>query len=96
MNSIKVSFIGFFLLISSFGVSQQKKIDSLQNLVNSSKDTVKAYHLYQLSWAYRPTDPKKAMVYAEQCLTVANESKSKRWNVRSSSAVYLCIYSNRN
>jgi tetratricopeptide (TPR) repeat protein len=67
-------FLEFFL--HSYCFSQDKQlVDSLQSVLqNIKKDTTKANILFSISKAYWGSDFKKAIAFAEECLTVSQRS----------------------
>ncbi len=72
--------IFFFLFILVYGVyAQQKKIDSLVNLLHEfpSKDTVMVDRLNELSWFYGFSNAQKGLHNARKAITLAQKLKSK-------------------
>lgn len=70
---------GFFFIlfqISEGIFGQEKEIDSLNLLIESSKDTTKARLLIKLSDKYRGSNPKKAVDILFEVIEIANNKKN--------------------
>ncbi len=65
-----------FILISIKGITQNKKIDSLRNLLlNVSKDTSQVNILNAIAWEYRNENPDSSIYYARLALPISQKTK---------------------
>lgn len=84
MNCFKVKVLSFllkFILLFEFGVHAQdlKKVDSLQYLIETSKnDSVKVYLNVAISREYVKKEVISALDYGEKALTLAESSKNPK------------------
>lgn len=77
---MKKSYILILLLFNCCVYSQEKKIDSLKNLLrqHAKEDTIKAGIYKNISSSYRITNPDLGLLYADSCLSIANKLKSNK------------------
>lgn len=73
-------FIYILLFFYFPSLSQENRyIDSVKNLTNSSIDTVRFWAYSELVWNLKESDKTNALIYAQKLLNEANAVKKKKW-----------------
>jgi Tfp pilus assembly protein PilF/DNA-binding CsgD family transcriptional regulator len=70
---MKMNLTIVWLLLAVSGFAQQNEIDSLQQLLPSTKDTTRVIVLNKLAYRILFSDPKKAEAYANEAITIAKD-----------------------
>ncbi len=65
-------------LTMQYAIAQRQKVDSLKDLLGTSKDTLHIKVLNELSWYYKNINADTAILYARQALKLSQEGKHKK------------------